>query len=182
MDSLALMETITARFIWTANDLLAGRKYVLKLSKWSSVGVWLLALVFFTIGVLISNPPNSKHGALAAVFLFIILFIGIIIGVPLAKMISQWSIRRQFTKRPDADTEVVWEISENGISIHSDLSKAEIQWNAFQRVVFTPVGFLFMPNAQIFHFIPNRAFANDGEIAKLKELARRLAKDFKELK
>ncbi len=177
------METITARFNWTVDDLLTGRKYVLKLNKWSSIGGWTasLAFVFVGIGFLASDSRNSKHGVLAAFIVGGVILFGLIIGVPLAKMISRSLIRRQFAKRPDADEEIFWEMSENGIATHSAHSKAEIQWNAFQRVISTPAGFLFMPNAQIFHFLPSRAFANDGEIAKLKELASRMAMEFKEL-
>lgn len=176
------MDTITARFVWTADDLITGRKYTMKLNKWRSVGISFAALVAFSIGIHSSGAHQGKHGILAASIIGGVILVGIIIGVPLAKMISRWLIRRQFAKRPDSGLEIVWEISENGISAHSTHSKSEIQWSAFQRVVSTPAGFLFMPNAQIFHILPNRAFADDGEIAKLKNLARRLAKDFKELK
>lgn len=175
------METITARFNWTVDDLLAGRKQVLKLKKWRTFGISIAALAAFSIGLLKSAPLDSKHGVLAAFIIGGLILLGILIGVPLAKMISRFLIRRQFAKRPDAGTEVVWEMSEDGIATHSAHSKAEIQWSAFQRVISTPAGFLFMPNTQIFHFLPNRAFANYAEIARLKDLARRMAKDFKEL-
>jgi hypothetical protein len=176
------METITARLIWTADDLLAGRKHALKLNKWTSFGFWAAFVVFVSIGISVSGPSNSQHRVLAASIIGGVILVGILIGVPLAKMISRWLIRRQFAKRPDAGSEVVWEISENGIATHSAHSKAEIQWDAFQRVVSTPAGFLFMPNAQIFHFLPNRAFADDGEMDKVRDLARRLAKEFKEIR
>lgn len=176
------METITARFTSTADDFIAGRKHALKLNKWSSFGFWAAFLMFVSIGISVSGPSNSQHRILAASIIGGVILVGIVIGVPLAKMISRWLIRRQFAKRPDADSEVVWMFSEDGIAIHCAHSKAEIHWDAFQRVVSTPAGFLFMPNAQIFHFLPNRAFADDGEIAKLKDLARRLANEFKELR
>lgn len=173
------METITARFTWTADDLIAGRKHALKLNKWSSFGFWTAFLTFVSIGISVSGPSNSQHRVLTASIIGGVILVGIIIGVPLARMFSRWLIRRQFAKRPDAGSEVVWEISENGIATHCAHSKAEIQWDAFQRVVSTPAGFLFMPDTQIFHFLPNRAFADIVEMDRLKDLARRLAKDFK---
>ena len=46
----------------------------------------------------------------------------------------------------------------------------------------TPAGFLLLPNAQIFHFIPRRAFASEADIEALKTLASTHAREFKELK
>ncbi len=39
-----------------------------------------------------------------------------------------------------------------------------------------------MPNAQVFHILPTRAFSSPADIENLKILARQHATDFKELK
>ena len=176
------MESITARFTWTADDLIVGRKHALKLNKWSPIGYWFAAIAFIVICVYSTGAHRDKHGVIVASFISGLILLGFIIGVPLARMISSFLIRRQFGKRPDAGTEIVWEISEAGISTISAHSKSENQWSSLQKVVVTPAGFLFMPNSQIFHFIPNRAFAKPEDVENLKQLARHCAIEFKEVK
>lgn len=176
------METITARFNWTAEDLLTGRKFALKLNRWSPFGFGVALLAAIVLGISVSGAHLGKHGGLSAFIIGGLILFGIIIGVPLAKRISQGMIRRQFAKRPDAGAEIVWEISEQLIIIRSENSNSENQWSVFQQVIFTPGGFLFMPNKQVFNFIPNRAFENEMEIGRLKALARHQAKEFREIK
>ena len=173
-------ESITARFVWTVDDLMIGRKYFARFRKTSLIGIVLFVAGAVFVGSNIQRAyiGNDVFETVAGIALTILL--GVIIGVPLARMISSFLIRRQFSKRPDAGMEIIWEISEAGISTSSALSKSEIQWSAFQKVVATPAGFLFMPNVEIFHFIPNRAFENKMKIERLKELARRYAAQFKD--
>ncbi len=111
-----------------------------------------------------------------------ILLVAILVAVPLGKRINAFFVRRQFAKRPDANVEIEWIFTEQGISTSSSAHKSEIQWSVFQRVISTSAGFLFMPNRQIFHFIPARAFETPADIENLKILTRRHASDFKELK
>lgn len=98
------------------------------------------------------------------------------------KLISPFLRKREFAKRPDAHTEIEMTSTENGISIISGLGKSEVHWSSWQRVIFTPVGFLLLPNEQIFYFVPNRAFQSPEEIERLKSLIRTHVKDHKEVK
>jgi hypothetical protein len=174
------VEPITVRFVWTADDLITGRKYAIKLNKWSPIGYGFTAIVGLAICIYASGAHRQKHGVMIAIFIGGMILLGIIIGVPFARMISRFLIRRRFAKRPDSGTEVVWEISDAGISTSTAQSKSENLWTSLQQVVSTPEGFLFMPNTEIFYFIPHRAFESGMDIERLKELARRCAAKFKE--
>lgn len=170
------MNPITARFRWTVEDLLTGRKFSLRLNR---------ALVYFRIALGVALLAFAfwqyQIGSFSWVF-YLALSITLPIAIVVRKTIQTWLLRRQFSKRPDANAQVEWIISDQGIVASTPLSKGEIQWSAFQKIVATPKGLLFMPNRQIFHFIPARAFETPADMENLKSLARQHATDFKELK
>lgn len=178
------MKPIIASYCFTVEDLLAGRKYGIKTkrSRW----FWFFVPILpFSFGWLSSiHIKDLFHGYnLAAALVGLLVPLCVIIAVSfLIRWIVSFIIRRQFAKRPDANQDVVWEFSESGIAVSSRNSKSEIKWQHFYKVLATPAGFLFMPIAQIFHFIPNRAFESAADIENLKILARQCAREFKELK
>lgn len=170
------MPPITARFRWTVEDFLTGRKLSLRLNRGLfyfrlTLGVALLAFAYW----------QYQTGSFSWVF-YLAFSITLPVAIIVREAIQSWLLRRQFSKRPDANAEVEWTLSDQGIVSSTPLSKGEIQWSAFQRVISTPSGFLFMPNRQIFHFIPTRAFETPTDIENLKTLARQHATEFKELK
>ena len=182
------MQPIIARYRWTVEDLITGRKYTTKLNRGRLIriiGLAVAAAAALTFGVPSGNHPNhaphrndpSANWVVSGIFLGAIL-----IAVPLGKFIAAKIVRRQFAKRPDANAELEWNFAEQAISTSSSHAKSEIKWPAFQKVISTPVGFIFMPTAQIFHFIPNRAFASPADIESVRTLARQHATEFKELK
>ena len=179
------MPPITAHFRWTVEDLITGRKYAMKLKRGRLILIIGVAVAVFSFSLLSGNhPKHTSHGnhLSANLVIFGILLGAILIAVPLGKFTGAMIIRRQFAKRPDANQEIACEFSESGIATSSSNAKSEIKWPAFYKVLATPAGFLFMPNAQIFHFIPKRAFASPADIETLKTLARQHATEFKELK
>lgn len=178
------MESITACYCFTVEDLLAGRKYGIKTKqgRW----VWFFVPILpFSFGWLSSiHLKDLFHGYnLAAALVSLLVPLCVVIAVSfLIRWIVSFMIRRQFAKRPDANLEIVWTFSETGIATSSSLSESEIKWPTFYKVLATPKGFLFMPNQQTFHFIPTRAFESPADIENLKTLARQCAREFKELK
>lgn len=179
------MQPIPARFHWTVEDLITGRKYALKPKRKWLVFIISAAVAVFTIGLQSGHHPShtSHENHLPEKLVALGVVVGaILIAVPVGKFIGATIIRRQFAKRPDANEEIAWEFSEAGIATSSSNAKSEIKWPAFYRVLATPAGFLFMPNHQIFHFIPNRAFASSADIETVKSLARQHATVFKEMK
>jgi cytochrome c oxidase assembly factor CtaG len=177
------MEPITAHFNWTADDLIKGRKYFLKSRGKSPYLIILLCFVAGLIGWQLTTANHSLNAssAIAAAVVVALLLLGCLIGIPVSKSITRYLTRREFAKRPDANIAISWTFAEDLIHTLSSSGKAEIQWSAFQSVLHTPAGFLFIPNRQMFHLIPTRAFANPAEIENLKSLARRQAAEYKEI-
>jgi hypothetical protein len=174
------MPPITARYIFTLDDLLAGRKRVLKVGRALAYFIVMTGIVIALAIRMLGGPPRhfSLEGVAAAIGLLIF---AILVAVPSAKMINYLIIRNQFRKRPDLTSEVEWKFSEQNIIITSPTSTSECQWTAFQKIISTPEGIIFMPNAQIFSFVPIRAFDSAQDFEAVTALARRHASDFKEL-
>lgn len=90
--------------------------------------------------------------------------------------------RRVFATHPEIDMRMVYSISESSIRFESEVSTTETTWKAFQKVIYAPEGFLFMPISNSFHVLPIRAFSSPSDIENLKTLARQHSTDFKEVK
>lgn len=175
------MPSVNARFHWTADDLLAGRKYATNSRKIWWIFILVMAAAFFAPEIFREKQLAHRHSLAAGLAVSAIFLVTIGVALPLGKMIGAAIVRRQFAKRPDANQEIEWEISETGITISASNAMTEAKWSAFQMIIFTPAGFLFMSNSQIFHIIPTRAFATPMDIENLKTLARQHATLFKEV-
>jgi hypothetical protein len=89
---------------------------------------------------------------------------------------------RLFAKRPHAYQVVQAAFSPEEIYFSCQDQKIQTTWSAFNKVVATPDGILFLPNAEVFRFIPERAFKTDDDFEALIVLARKHAPNFQELK
>lgn len=176
------MEPITARFNWTSDDLINGRRHFEKSRDKTSIRILVLVAISYWGYQIQGSNMTNKHTWVFVGLIVGLIGLGVLIGIPVARWTSKYIIRREFAKRPDANMEIVWTISDQGIQTSTTVSKGEIQWGAFQKVIFTPAGFLFMPSAKIFHILPTRAFSSQADIENLKTLARAHVAVFKELK
>lgn len=173
------MEPITARYIFTLDDLLAGRKHILKVGRPLAYFIVMIG-IFIALAIRVLGGP-SRHFSLEGVAVSIgLLMFATLIAVPSAKKINYWIIRNQFRKRHNLTEELEWKFSEQNIVVTSPTAASECQWAAFQKVVSTAEGIIFMPNLQIFHFIPIRAFDSAQDFEAVRELARRHAVSFQE--
>ena len=84
----------------------------------------------------------------------------------------RWWNRRQFSKRPDRDIDVEWQVGTDKIWARSALAQTEISWRAFTKVVRTPAGVMLYPNDKIFHWLPQHGFASDSEFERFVALAK----------
>lgn len=178
------MEPITARFSWTFEDIRTGRKLV---KKPGNLGLLLITGVAVACcAILLIGAPSGRSYPLGTNLIILGIFSTAVafgaIALFLTRKIETSFARSKFSNRPDANCEVEWKFSEFEIHSSTDHSKSELKWIAFYKVISTPEGFIFMPNAEIFHFIPKRAFQSDEDINSLIALARRHASDFRELK
>lgn len=173
------MDPIIAQWTWTQEDLDLGRKFFRKtVSKVRQFWTW--AIISASVTFVILNEI-AKGGREAGLFVFGILLFAVLGSIFVTTtFISPFLRKREFAKRPDANIEIRWEITAEKIVITTDLSRSEMEWSIFYKVISVKAGFLFLPNAQIFQFIPNRAFAVENDIQRLRQLAALHAKDYKE--
>jgi len=84
----------------------------------------------------------------------------------------RWWTRRQFSKRPDRDIEVEWQVASDKIFARTALAQTEITWQAFTKMVRTPTGVMLYPNDQMYHWLPRHGFASDAEFERFVEIAK----------
>ncbi len=78
---------------------------------------------------------------------------------------------RHFSKRPDKDMDLEWQISSDRLVTKTSLSNAETSWSMIATVIRTPAGFLFYPNDQIFHWLPLHGFRDQADVERLADMA-----------
>ncbi len=170
------MEPVSARYNWTIDDLLTGRRITARLN-WRLHYFRATACVFAALMMW----SNHRKGSVFVASLFACAFL-ICLGLFLRRIFSERMLRHQFPKRPDAGVAVGWDISEDGILVTTPHSRTELKWTVFQRVVATPKGILLMPNRQIFHFLPSRSFTTPEEMESVATMASHLVTDFRRMK
>lgn len=178
------MEPITARFCWTVDDMIVGRKHTTKAGIFGLPLICMVAAI--CCGILLKGVPSGKSyslkTSLVILGIFAVAAIVSAIAIFLTRKIELASTRRKFNKRPDAGDHIEWTFSDQEITTSSENTKSEMKWSAFHKVIVTPDGLVFMPCAEIFHFIPARAFASPEDIEIVTGLARQRIGDFKIVK
>jgi hypothetical protein len=159
------MDEIVARYHWTADALIAARRWHYRHSMRPFFRATILAMSCFALlaGVCMVATGEFAEGMMVAGFGSLML-LGRATSTP-------WFVQRQFRQRTDQDDEFVWQFTRENIQINTSHSRTECDWSAFQKIVKTPDGYLIYPNPQIFHWLPREAFASDVEFARLSQLA-----------
>lgn len=125
----------------------------------------LLVLIVLAIVAWIVDPPTSLPPfwamlAVAAVSLYWLFY----------DKINAWNWSRGFSKRPDANSEIEWQFSDEKIETQNALVTATLAWKSFFKVVETSDGFLFYPVKNIFYWLPFSAFDSSECVAKVRQL------------
>lgn len=123
------------------------------------VGIVLVAWVAF--------PSTSPPPFWALAFLAIFCVYG-----SMMDRINAWNASRGFSRRPDANIEIVWQFFREKIQSRNELGEATIEWKSFLRVVESREGFLFYPLQNLFYWLPFSAFESADCIERVRELVR----------
>jgi YcxB-like protein len=162
-------QPIVIRFRWTADELLRASGYHF---RHSCRPVFRFALHFIFALMLVAGAFGLRNGSAVSLPLSIGLLAGGIYWFALRPFERRWIGRRQFSKRPDRDMELEWQVAADKIRTQSGLGQSEFSWQIFAKMVRTPHGVLFYPTDQIFHWLPRSGFASDSDFERLVELAR----------
>lgn len=164
--------TCTARYVWTQDELVTGmqRHYSVKFRNEFRMLLKVtcaLLLAFTLIVVLVSIVyPYDKP----APYWSLILTMGICIYGLVYDRINVWFWKRNFRKRPDAETDVEWVFAEDVLKTKTSIGEGTIQWKAFIKVAETRDGFLFYSMKNFFHWIPFHSFDSMDCIGNVREL------------
>ncbi len=132
-------------FRWLAYFVLGG---ILLLSSWS---------------LLTSGFAVASVVMLVASFYFLVL-------LPLE---ARWWHRRRFRLRPDADAQLEYALSGDGISANAEgLAESRSAWAAVFKVLRTQAGFLVYPNEHVMYWLPRDGFSSAGAMEALDSLFR----------
>ena len=165
-------QPVIIRFRWTDDDLFQAYRYHFRhiCRPAFRIGLHFLFAVILIGGVLMlvsSGPAGKAPLPVSLSFLFAGIYWFVV-----RLFERRWVIRRQFSKRPDRDIEIEWQVTADKIRTQSTLGHSEFVWQAFTKMLRTPSGVLLYPVDQIYHWLPRRGFTSDAEFDRFVELAR----------
>jgi hypothetical protein len=170
-----MAEICTAKYVWTRAEIRRGmhhhqrvklRRPVLIFTRVFSLLLLILLATVLIAWLLLpstSAPPFWAMGLLAVFCIYWLMF----------DRLNAWYWGRGFSKRRDANVQIEWQFSTEGIKAESELGKGIVYWKGFLRVVETSEGFLFYPLKNIFHWLPFSAFDSPDCVETVRGLIRK---------
>lgn len=163
-------DTCKAKYRWTREEHLRAMRnhYRLKLRRVLLImKVFAVSLLAFMGLVLVAwlllestSPP--PFWALGLLVIFCVYWLTI-------DRMNAWNATRGFGKRPDANTQVEWEFSQDKLKLRTDLGEATFDWKSILRVVESRDGFLFYSLKNLFQWLPFSAFESAECIERVRE-------------
>jgi hypothetical protein len=130
-----------------------------------AIGIRILSLIFLIGGIAsFYFGRTDLAGFVGLVVLCIIM--NVIPSVPLLAAL------RRFRHTQALDRLVTWEITDEQLTVKSDLASMTLRWNALIRVVRLPDGFLLGTDPGFFQWLPTHAFHEPPDIERFAELAK----------
>jgi hypothetical protein len=172
--NFTMTETITARYRWTADELVRAQRWHLRrrTPRYRGVVIWVLMVGFSFADIRAFAVGDIGTGyEMIGIPVFLLIYVVLI-------ALNPWLSRRQYRKRPDVDCEVEYIVSPDGFRTRTDLGTNEHTWALLTEVVKTPEGYLYYWLPQVFYWLPRHAFASDDDFAAFGALAQAYARKF----
>ena len=154
-----MSEICKATFRFTREELIRAmlhrqrmklRRGFLLLAKIFAVLVMLLFGMSLVVSILFPSGPSLSF--------WVLLPFPVCIYCLMFDRANAWYWGRGFAKRPDANIQVEFQFSKDGMRSQTELVDATVHWKAFLRVVETSDGFLFYQHKNLFCWLPFSAF------------------------
>ena len=127
--------------------------------------LWILLLVFTLVR---PSPEREWYQTIQSsrqllwVFGLPILFVFVLPLLSAAKVVADERVKKGIN----------YAFSDNGIHVESAVAKADLQWEAIRQALETGSAFLLFPSTNVAHTLPKRCYANDADLAAMRELLR----------
>jgi hypothetical protein len=164
---------ITCRFIFTTGE------YGRAMHAWwrhSWVKWFILAVVVFLLySELSEDLASTKPMTILSITFDVIPLLFLCIFIMFLLYLT-------FRRSAYYQKEITYTLREGGVHVHSPLAETELKWEIYPRATESRYGFaLFQLGKRSFHWIPKKAFVNQGDMARCRELIRKKVKDTKNL-
>ena len=168
----AMDQSIIVKYRWSSDDMIQCYRYQLRhifrpVVRFGLHCVFAILLLGGVGGLLTYPKPNGTSVAVQAGCI-----IASVYWFAFRPFHFRWTVRRQFAKRPDKDSEMEWQIAPDMISIRSSRVYCELNWEALVKIVQAPSGLLLFSLEQVYHYLPRRGFASETEFEQVAELAK----------
>ena len=162
------MEPVTARFVWTVDELAqAQRIHAQHQCRSSLQSVVYLLLWLMPIGGAIGLITGTTTDRVVC---WALLFGGLAI-IFMRPIAIRFVRHYRFNRRPDKNKKIEWRFAPEVIHVQTDTAKSEFGWEVFSKIVRSKQGILFYPNDQIFHWVPRNGFQDNPDFEKVTELS-----------
>jgi|SRR5439155_11621229 len=137
-------------------------------------------IIFICLGVLalcsIGMTPE-KWRAFAYGVTLVVAGVAVLVGVPL---LMRRAVLKMYAKKPDRDSLITYELSEDRLSCKSNVASADLLWRAIQRVLRSADGFLLYVTDMQIHWLPVRGFRDRADLERFAQIAKAKVEDYKD--
>lgn len=174
------METVKVRVEYASEDFIRAINYVnnrswLYRNSTLVITASVFALVLFAIAALQDPSDNSNLFVIWFVALVPALFAGGLIW-GLSRILNPWylnrTIQNQIRSSPLLQEANEIEFDHEGFTASTYLSSTTYKWEAFREVTESEDDFHFLTSTKFTIFVPKAAFADESEIARVRQFAK----------
>lgn len=160
-----LPQPIEVHFALREEDVVEGMSAILRLQR----GRLASAVVIIGLGILMVMLGNLFFGLF--MLTFALMFRRALVS----------TAKTKFRKEPLLQEPTSWTFTASEIRVDHPRSRAQHDWSVYKRVVETPHLFMLFPQDNLYNPVPKRAFADEDEIERFREMVRAQGIEYKTL-
>ena len=157
-------QLITVQFRPTLQDALEAQSYHRRMAvhPWIRLGLYVISGLLVLIGAL---------GLLRGIGSSMVLLIAGLYYPALRPLERRWQIERAFSKDPDKESGVEWQISDEALKVKTSKWSSDLTWPAITKAFSTRCGFLlYVSDTPL--WLPRRGFTESDTLQRVTEIIR----------